>query len=109
MSYSQQARPFQKPADHRTAYDKSFKNFYDPQAYNAKSFPTRGAKSVDASENELDVTEGYVAYGNSYPKSVVKEYRTAYDKSFNQFYDQRAQNAKTLPSSGANLIDKDRS
>ena len=43
------------------------------------------------------------------PKAVIKEYRRAYDKSFNQFYDQRAQNAKTLPSSKADLIDQDRS
>ena len=109
MSYSQQARPFQKPAEHRTAYDKSFKNFYDPQAYNAKSFPTRGTKTVDPSENELDISENYVPYANSYAKPVIKEYRTAYDKSFNKFYDDRAQNAETLPSSKPDLIDQDRS
>jgi len=109
MSYSQQARPFQKAANHRTEYDKSFKNFYDSKAYNAKSFPTRTRKSVDASENELDINENYVAYSDSYAKPVVNEYRTEYDKSFNQFYDKRAQNAETLPSSKHKLIDQDRS
>ena len=109
MNYSQQARPFQQPADHRTDYDKSFKNFYDAKAYNAKSFPTRTKKSVDASENELDISENYVPYKDSYPKAVIKEYRTDYDKSYNQFYDKRAQNAETLPSSKHKLIDQDRS
>ena len=47
MSYSQQARPFQKPAEHRTAYDKSFNKFYDERAQNAKTLPSSKHDLID--------------------------------------------------------------